>query len=451
MAMVILSIGVLGTFALVDGANQRTSDNKGREGATSLARDLVESSRTVPFNNITQADLEAALSTREGLGDADGGAGWQIERRNFTYTVNYSICTVDDVSDRLGSAASHDATFCPGTQAAGAAAGVDRNPVDFMRIVFTIAWEDTGGERQLRQAALVNSTYRGPAIRTLNTPGTVTSGTDVNFDVALTTTASSVKWFVDGHLHGDASGSGTAWSWIWDLGAATCPTPSGAVQDGTYFVSAAGYDRNGSTGGPKAVSVNVNRCAPSAPTGVVGGRNWGGVEISWEPNPESDVVGYEVFRDGDLVCSTASAADTSCRDNGTTGAGSHVYTVVAYDTGATGRRAGEESAELTVLPDCGSSPCNTAPNAPEATKSGDTITIVAPSPEDADSGDSISFYRIYRTSGATPPTGAEARYDSIDNSAASVAWTDAQPGGYRYWITAVDEHYSESDFAEVAP
>src|SRR5829696_8059399 len=96
IAIVLLTVGILGTVALVDNANLRTSDTKGREGATSLVRELVESSRTVAFNNITSADLQPELSAKPGLADSDGAAGWQVERRNFTYTITYTACTVDD-------------------------------------------------------------------------------------------------------------------------------------------------------------------------------------------------------------------------------------------------------------------------------------------------------------------------------------------------------------------
>ena len=447
IAIVLLTVGVLGTVALVDNANLRTSDTKGREGATSLARELVESSRTVPFNNITPTDLQPELSAKPGLADSDGAAGWQVERRNFTYTVSYTACTVDDGSDRYGTAASHDATYCPGSVSAPSPSGADRNPADFRRVVFRIAWQDSNGEKQIEQSALINSTYRGPAINSIESAvdGTIFSGSSLDFEAALSSRADSVKWFVDGRLEGDADGANTTWGWTWDLGLACTPT---AVQDGTYFVSAAAYDRNGATGGPLARSVTLNRCAPSAPTAVDGGRNWGSVEISWAANPESDVTGYGVFRGGVLACSTASVSDTTCRDTSAPASGAIDYTVVAYDTGPTGRRAGAHSSALTVLPACGSSPCNQPPNAPDVTLAGSTLTIAAPHPDDLDVGDSIDFYRVYRTDSSAPPSGPGARYDVVENTGATVTWTDPSPGSYHYWVAAVDERRSESDLAE---
>ncbi len=447
IAIVLLTVGVLGTVALMDNANLRTSDTKGREGATSLVRELVESSRTVAFNNITPADLQPELSAKPGLADSDGAAGWQVERRNFTYTVTYTACTVDDGSDRYGTAASHDATYCAGSVSAPSPSGADRNPADFRRVVFRIAWSDSSGEKHIEQSALINSTYRGPAIDSIDSAveGTIFSGSGLAFDATLSSRADSVKWFVDGRLEGDAAGSNTSWSWTWDIGLAC--TPSG-VQDGTYFVSAAAYDRNGATGGPLARSVTLNRCAPSAPTAVVGGRNWGSVEISWAANPESDVIGYDVYRGGVLACGTSSVSDTSCRDTTAPASGPIDYTVVAYDTGPTGRRAGGHSSALTVLPTCGSTPCNHPPNEPNVTVVNGTLTISAPNPDDRDAGDSIDFYRVYRTSSSAPPSGPGARYDVVENDGSTVTWTDPSPGSYHYWVAAVDEHRSESDPVE---
>src|SRR4051794_1272529 len=94
VAIVLLTVGVLGTMSLADTANGRTSDTKGREGASSLARDLIESTRTVAFNDVNNTDLPAQLQANTGLADGDSAAGWQITRRNFTYTVTLSSCTV---------------------------------------------------------------------------------------------------------------------------------------------------------------------------------------------------------------------------------------------------------------------------------------------------------------------------------------------------------------------
>src|SRR4051794_37042671 len=72
-AMLILLVGVFGTVSLIDGANATTASTKGREGATNLGRELVESARSVDYDKITQADIEEAMQAKPGLGDDESG------------------------------------------------------------------------------------------------------------------------------------------------------------------------------------------------------------------------------------------------------------------------------------------------------------------------------------------------------------------------------------------
>ena len=447
IAIVLITIGVLGTVALVDNANGRTSDTKGREGATNLARDLIESTRTLAFANINDTDAPAQLQARTGLADADAAPGWQIKRRNFTYTVSLSACTVDDASDGYGTAASHDATFCAGTQSSSSG-GADRNPFDFKRVQYSLSWRDTRGAQQLRESALINSTYAGPAASKVEAAPAI--GNNVPMTATFSSVAQTAKWYLNGHLQGGVPGSpGKVWTWNWDLGPACAKDDPTSVQDGVYSVGAVGYDGNGATGGAKSTDVTINRCVPFAPTGLQGGRNWGSVEITRARNAESDVTGYDVFRDTTLVCSTQSVDATSCRDDPPNPSASYTYTVQAYDTGPSGRRAGQVSAPVTVLPDCssGATPCNTAPTAPDVSGSNGVLSVSAGTPEDPDTGDGVVFFRIYRTTSPTAPTAPGQRYDTIDNTAAPVTWTDKSPGDFYYWVTAVDKHDTESSFS----
>ena len=45
VASMVLVLGVLGAFALLDGANRTTVSNNGRIGATNLGRELLENAR----------------------------------------------------------------------------------------------------------------------------------------------------------------------------------------------------------------------------------------------------------------------------------------------------------------------------------------------------------------------------------------------------------------------
>ena len=69
-AILILLVGVLGAVSLVDGANAVTSKTKAREAGTSIARSIIEVSRSIRYRDLTADQLLAALETRDGLEDA---------------------------------------------------------------------------------------------------------------------------------------------------------------------------------------------------------------------------------------------------------------------------------------------------------------------------------------------------------------------------------------------
>ena len=121
---------------------------------------------------------------------------------------------------------------------------------------------------------------------------------------------------------------------------------NGFVPNGTYTVTATARDcvlvgvqcSGSATATPQTIAV-AN--PPAAPTGVTAapGATPGTVTISWAPNPEPDIVGYQVFRgDGSFACEVAyqppapkkySCTDAPPKD------GSYTYKVVAHRWGAT--------------------------------------------------------------------------------------------------------------------
>src|SRR3954454_23389519 len=245
IAIVLITVGVLGTVALVDMVNGRTFNTIGLYGATNRARDRIESTRTLAFANSNDADAPTQLQARAGLADADPATGWQVKRRNFTYTVSLSTCTIDDSSDGYGTAASHDATFCAGTQSVASGAP-DRNPFDFKRVQYTLSWRDTRGAQQLRESALINSTYAGPGVTKIEAAPVF--GGKVPLTATFSSVAQTAKWYLDGHLQGGIPGSpAKVWTWNWDLGPACAKDDPTSVQDGIYSVGAVGYDANGAT------------------------------------------------------------------------------------------------------------------------------------------------------------------------------------------------------------
>src|SRR3954469_8243404 len=133
IAILVLLVGVLGTVSLVDGANRTTTNNTARQGGINLARDIVEAAHALSYSNIPPTGAVAALQGQPGLGDDDPSkAGWQIKRRGFTFTVTATVCYLDGPAD--GFAASHDASFCSGSQSASAGGKVDSQPIDYNRL-----------------------------------------------------------------------------------------------------------------------------------------------------------------------------------------------------------------------------------------------------------------------------------------------------------------------------
>ncbi|HEX8117691.1 MAG TPA: prepilin-type N-terminal cleavage/methylation domain-containing protein, partial [Pyrinomonadaceae bacterium] len=163
VAIVLLSVGVLGTISLVDNANRNTARTKAREGATNVARDVIEGVHAVPWSSLTPTAATAKVQAMNGLGDDASTAGWQITRRGTSYTVSLTVCSVDDAAD--GFATSRDSSFCAisGTSTKPA----DSNPVDYRRATVNVSWSDQQGARSLTQTTTVVNVDNGPTANSI--------------------------------------------------------------------------------------------------------------------------------------------------------------------------------------------------------------------------------------------------------------------------------------------
>jgi hypothetical protein len=110
VACLVLVVGLLGTVAMVDAANHTTSTTMAREGATNLAREMTERAREVSYPSLTQTGGPALLQALPGLASTSGGGAWTVVRRDVTYTITLSVCSLDDPADGVGSR--DPATFC---------------------------------------------------------------------------------------------------------------------------------------------------------------------------------------------------------------------------------------------------------------------------------------------------------------------------------------------------
>jgi prepilin-type N-terminal cleavage/methylation domain-containing protein len=526
VAVVLLLVGVLGVVTMVTGANAQTAVTKSREGATNLAREVLDAARGVDYNDdLTPSAIIPALQAEPGLADSDTSvAGWQINRRGVTYTIAQpAICIIDGQADGFGA---HPAPSDPAAPAfcSGQTTGTtDPNPDDFRRMDVTVTWSVQGQSYSLRDTTLIinPSGGIGPTVKSLCRVTTATtanctapgsniesSPTTTNiFFAALTLPADTAEWTVnDGSNPVDVTSSnpggpaGTVWNYTWNIGTPApdssdiCSSTINWELDGNYIVTAqaiSGIGANAVAGPLRPYTATINRDAPYKVCGLVGGYDnpttpWVGhpvgVDLEWAQNPERDVVGYRMYRvkggsdtNDVLVCDTTNATNfpyvqgncvcttqTSCVDvNPRNGGGPVTYRVTALDHDPnTGQiRESQQAMQATIISDQSGSnnpPADFPPVSVTLSSSGGNPVITWPTVTDPDTGDRVSFYRIYRDG-----IGYANRYDRVDVTASgsctasstTCSYTDAAPsaGGDTYWVTAVDSHYDESSPEKAGP
>lgn len=284
IASLLLLVGVLGVLTMLNTASLATTTSKAREQGVSLQREVVEAARSVPYDQLVPTGVVGKIQASPDLGDDQPGVpGWQVRRRNVTYTISVGACSIDDPSDGTGIV--DDATFCPpgqvtsattcntllgiegaiqGTAAAASAGvavgncGIDLNldgqvdhftraqlsagagidlcgmgwcpatssdayPDDYKRVKTLVRWNVGGGTRYALQSTTVPNPGSSAAPQTTSlislAGATVTSGTSLSFDATVSRTPAAVAWSVDGTAKGTATGAGTDWSFAWDIGA----------------------------------------------------------------------------------------------------------------------------------------------------------------------------------------------------------------------------------------
>jgi prepilin-type N-terminal cleavage/methylation domain-containing protein len=499
VASVVLLVGIMGVLSIVIQADGVSTSNRAREQGVALQREVIEDARSIPYDALTQNSIVSKLQAQPGLADSTAGSsGWTIRRRNVTYTIAVGTCSVDDSND--GTGPHESAGYCvngtgsttpsqcltflgrtgsiAGTGAASGAtaadcgidsnfdgavdglvdssggpcsncSGADTNPNDYKRIVVLVRWNRGLGSRYALQSATVPNPglSAAPAVSSLLPVSmTVLPGTPqpVTFAATVSFPATTVAWYVDGTFQGQATGSLTSWSVPWNMGTVSTgasPNP-GEVLDGTYLVSAKGFDAYGQAGTAKASTVIVNRRAPYPPSNPHVGRNDGNAYLDWGGNAERDVEGYRIFRvvpagtDQD-VCGFISQ-QTRCRENGMP-SGTQQYYVRAIDRDSSGvLRYGDPSPIVTVpASDTSPTPLPTL----VAAKSGQNTVLSWTASSDPDAGDSIQYYRIYRD-------GSDWVSDYYDrtNSGSNLSYTDSSTNGdvHTYYVVAVDQSNQES-------
>jgi prepilin-type N-terminal cleavage/methylation domain-containing protein len=444
-ASFILLVGILSTAALLNASSRASASNRQRDVATSVARELIESARSIPYERVSEPGVYTALQAIPGLEDSPG-SGYVLVRNGIRYTVLINVCIMDDPKDG-GGVRLASATFCATSAPAGTA---DKNPEDYKRVTTTVTWRRDGVERRVQQTGLINNpgSASGPAIRSIAPQGgtTITNPltTAVIVDVTTSSRPAAINWLLDGTVKQpppvEQGTTGLSWTFTWNIGS----TETGTL-DGPYILSAEAFNQYGVSGPGRQETVILNRRQPFEPRRVTGGRTiFGTVEIEWDANSERDIIGYEVRRrdaTGDVVvCALADQLlVTTCTDTAPPASDPLAYVVYAYDRDASGNlREGDESDLLTVTTG------GARPNAPTglaAVRNPDqsvTLTWTRPAPGDPE------FYRIYRDGQALAN-----RYERWFDDRQTVTWQDTQTDGlpHTYSVTAVDGDHLESLFA----
>lgn len=474
VAVFVLLVGALGAVAMMDGANTATASARDRVSANNLAREVIEAARAVNYYQLTPSAAPAALQAFPGLASSSGAVSpWTVIRGATKYTITVSPCEIDDGTDQYGSHA--NGNFCASSTQTGTQ---DKNPDDYRRMDVTVSWTSKGAAHTVRMTTLIinPSGGLGPGASGLclsKAAGSTTcsgqssvgpGAADAPFWVG-SDAADTVHWSADspnalGSATHTPSGSSTSWTFDWQLGdpnaykSYTCGSQPSWVVDGTYRVTGQAFDSDGIPGEPSSMTLTINRAPPVQVCGLQGGYDAPPdkpgspiVDLSWQANPERDIIGYDVYRvnDNKLVCSQrsgqlAQGTDlTHCWDSSplpASGCPTVQYYVKALDLSS----SGPASSNLTVN-ECGNSAPNTPPSLSASSSNGAAVlTWTAASPPDPDTGDSILFYRIYRDG-----TAYADRYDRTGDGA-TLTWSDPAPDGkaHNWWVTAVDNHYDES-------
>jgi Tfp pilus assembly protein PilV len=506
VAAVVLLIGVMGVLGIVVQADGVSTSNRAREQGVALQREVVEAARGIPYDQLAQNSIVSKIQAQPGLADSSSGsAGWTVVRRNITYTIAVGTCSVDDTND--GTGPHESAGYCKDAtgsttpaqclaylgrtgsiQGAGVVSststaagdcgidgnldgavdglqdtsggpctncsGADTNPNDYKRVVVLVRWNRGLGARYALQSTTIPNPglSAAPAVLSL-TPTSTTVFPNINsvsFTATMSFAPATVLWYVDGTATGTSNGSLTTWPITWNLGSVTPGATSpnqGEVLDGTYLVSAKGFDAYGQAGSAKYSTVTINRRMPYPPTNVRAGRNGSKGYIEWSANAERDVEGYHVFRVGSPdteVCNGLVTGLTRCKDNGMP-PGAQSYYVQAQDHDTAGNvRYGDKSAVYTVPasdtpPTQVVGPCAGATICSAKSNANTVLSWIASS--DPDPGDSIQYYRIYRD-------GTDYVNNLYDRTStgSNLNYTDTNTGGdpHTYYVVAVDQYNTES-------
>jgi Tfp pilus assembly protein PilV len=478
-AVVVLAVGLGASFKMLNAAEHATSTDRIRQAQSSVARELTEDTRSLAYSQLTATAIASALQSLV-PGSTASGASLTVSRSIYTFTATFTSCSMDDPADGLGvhtSAPDSGGSWCTDVGSSGTA---DAQPDDYKRASVTVAPASGRTTPTVQQSVLIyNRTIHGPAVSCLSVnttcPGTnqtYTTGTQLTFNDTTTTPAASVSWLVNGSRPTSSQlTTGEDDPYSPNASATSTFTWVFPNADGTYTISAQAFDAQGNSGTKSSLQITLNLHQAVPPATVYAGYNSqiGGVDVSWTPSIDQDVLYYDVYRQygsGSTVEVCAAVHGTNCTDTTASSPGTEPttctsssqsfttadrYWVVGVDTNSATGQPRESTSRSTAVD---ANLCDHPPSAPTSlagTLSGGQMTLSWTAPTDPDSWDSVQFWRIYRWTGTGPGYPAN-RYGLIGTFGASgnavTTYTDssADPGGVaqNYCVTAVDTHMNES-------
>jgi Tfp pilus assembly protein PilV len=481
IAAVVLIVGLTSLFGLLDTSLKASSATRAREGATNLAREILEDARTIPYGQISPGDIVKELQDMHGLANESGGATWQISRRGTTYTITATECAIDDPKNGWGKHINSigENPFCkdPGEKewvASEASEGKteDPQPENLKRITVDVTWTAIGRSPDVHEVSTLSAAGEAPGLTAGNlqletpivnsqtqpvieTPATTT----LTFAVTSPSATTAMRWSLEGVPQTPPQSSPpvkkagtTTWNFSWSI-------PFPGVSDGTYQVSVQAIDATGVTGPPVSISVTLIRGEPAAPAELRGGLNEvyvegvkkQVVELQWRANSERNVIGYRIYNPKELVCPTLEATlsvATSCIDFKAPLPSTSSITYSAYALWRAANGVVKQGPANTVA--VAGEPI-VKPSAPTELKLGHAEGAVVLTWPVSTGSPAASFYRIYRGAKGdlTGSKNYTSRYDvaSPPASGTTVTYTDTDAEiEHTYWVTAVTSNLTESEF-----
>lgn len=274
VAIVVLTVGLLGTFAALRTSAHTTLTNRERQVETAVAREVVEDASSLSYTQLTSTALPGALQTLVANATTASG-GLQVTRGPASYLVTLSVCSLDDPSDGYGK---HGSTANDPLPASGGAwclnqpadGSTDSAPDDEKRLSVMVQAISDSTAPTVQQTALIFN-HGLPAVSCLTVTGTAcpdssqrvsyTSTRTLTFSVTTTTQAASLRWFVDGNppgrgqLPAGASDpyvpAGTTSQFTWQIPQLTSPSSY------TYTISVQAQNAQGDTGPRSTLQITV--------------------------------------------------------------------------------------------------------------------------------------------------------------------------------------------------